>query len=118
MARIALTKTNAALNDGAAISETDIATVIGTVGASLVAGVDESIVIYAENTAGTSQTLTVKAGAYDSAGLGDLEVALAQNAPKVIGPLEGMRFAQADGKVYIDVTTGATGVIAALNLDF
>lgn len=118
MARVALTKTTAVLNDGAAISETDISTVVGTTGASCVCGIDESIVIYAENTNATSRILTVKAGAFAAAGVGDLEVTLAQNAPKIIGPLEGARFAQADGKLYIDCATGATGVIAALDLAF
>lgn len=118
MARIAITKTASVLNAGKAITEVDISTIVGTTGASCVCGMDESIVLYAENTASGSKVLTVNSGVYDSAGIGDLEVTLAQNVPQIIGPLEGMRFAQADGKLYIDCATGATGVIAALDLSF
>lgn len=118
MARVELTKTTAVLNSSAAISETDMSTIVGTIGASCVCGIDESIAIYAENTNATSRVLTVKAGAFSAAGQGDLEVTLAQNAPKIIGPLEGARFAQADGKLYIDCATGATGIIAGLDLAF
>ena len=118
MARVALTKTTAALNNGVAITEVNLSTIVGTTGASAVCGIDESICVYAENTFGTSKVLTVKAGAFSAAGIGDLEVTLAQNAPKIIGPLEGARFAQADGKIYLDCATAATGIIAVLDLAF
>jgi hypothetical protein len=118
MSRVTITKTSASLNSGSAVTEVDLSTIVGTTGASMVCGIDESIVVYAENTNATSRVLTVKAGAFNSAGIGDLEVTLAQNAPQIIGPLEGSRFAQEDGKIYLDCATGATGVIAALDLAF
>lgn len=119
MARDVITKTTASLNAGVEITEDNLATVAGN-GGKILCGKDESILIYAENTNATTRTLTIVASTagYAKAGLGDATAALVQNKPQIIGPLEGARFAQADGYVYLDCHTSATGVIAALNTDF
>jgi hypothetical protein len=117
MPRTDITKTESAINAGALITEVSLATV-ATNGGKVLLSKDESIVIYAANTAATTSKITVKAGSFSGAGIGDLEVSLAQNLPQIVGPIEGMRFAQADGYAYIDCATTGTGVIAALDLDF
>jgi hypothetical protein len=117
MARTDITKTQSALNAGAAVTEINLATVAAD-GGKVLLSKDESIVVYAENTAATTSKLTIKAGAFSGAGIGDLEIDLVQNVPQIVGPLEGMRFAQADGYAYLDCAITATGVIAALDLNF
>ena len=46
------------------------------------------------------------------AGLGNLDTVVAQNATKLVGPLETARFIQSDGKINVKVTP-ASGTIAA-----
>lgn len=46
------------------------------------------------------------------AGLGNLDTVCAQNAVKIVGPLETARFIQSDGKISVK-TTPASGTIAA-----
>lgn len=46
------------------------------------------------------------------AGLGNLDTVVAQNATKLVGPLETARFIQDDGKINVKVTP-ASGTIAA-----
>jgi hypothetical protein len=96
---------------------------IRTNGGKIECDKDESIVIVAElitsHTSGA--TLTVEAGDFSATGQGNLDVALAANTPKMIGPLEGARFAQNDGFLYINMASAHTapvGTLAALDLDF
>jgi hypothetical protein len=101
MPRVAVTKTTAVINSSAAITEDNLNTVAAS-GGKVACGKDESIAIYVENTDGTARTVTVKAGAsgaFAAEALGDLVVSCAQNTPKLIGPLEGARFAQGDGYI-------------------
>jgi hypothetical protein len=110
--------TEAALNSSAILTEVNLATVAAD-GGKVALAKDEAIVIVVDSTGAAAQTLTVKAGSYDAAGIGDLAITLAQNVQRVIGPLEGMRFAQADGYAYIDMTaTTGTGSISAIDVDF
>lgn len=59
-------------------------------------------------------TITIQAGVGPSAGIGDLVVAVAQNKQVIIGNLDGSRFDQGDGSLYVDFKTGVTGSIAGV----
>jgi len=64
-----------------------------------------------------TRALTVKVLAGDNppavcSGVGDLEVAVAQNSGKIIGPLESARFMQNDGTIQLTFT-GTGGAAAA-----
>ena len=76
--------------------------------------------IRATNTNGSNRVLTVKAGVYPPAlsqGLGDLAVTVpATTGDVLIGPLEGARFAQANGDLYIDLAASYAGAITAYAL--
>ena len=59
----------------------------------------------------TSDTITIKAGSGVNAGLGDMDVDIAQNEQYLIGNIESARFDQGDGSLYINFATSATGLI-------
>lgn len=67
--------------------------------------------------AGTAGTATFKAGAaYASrSAMGDLNVLLAAGSKKMVC-VEAARFAQADGKIYIDANTGAAITLTVYQL--
>ncbi|HHY54112.1 MAG TPA: hypothetical protein GYA08_01620 [Chloroflexi bacterium] len=82
-----------------------------------VGGLSELVLLEVKNTAGAANDLTVTVLPGDNppaqrAGQGGLDTVIAQNATKIIGPLESARFIQNDGK--LDVTfTPAAGTIGA-----
>lgn len=57
--------------------------------------------------------LTVKAGVYSRAALGDLVVEIPAESEMFIGPLESMRFEQADETLYLDIADATTITIGA-----
>ena len=57
--------------------------------------------------------LTVKAGVYSRATLGDLVVEIPAESEMFIGPLESMRFEQADDALYLDIADATTITIGA-----
>lgn len=57
--------------------------------------------------------LTVKAGVYSRATLGDLVVEIPDESEMFIGPLESMRFEQADETLYWDIADATTITIGA-----
>lgn len=57
--------------------------------------------------------LTVKAGVYSRATLGDLVVEIPAESEMFIGPLESMRFEQADETLYLDIADATTITIGA-----
>lgn len=57
--------------------------------------------------------LTVKAGVYSRATLGDLVVEIPAESEMFIGPLESMRFEQADETLYLDIAYATTITIGA-----
>lgn len=57
--------------------------------------------------------LTVKAGVYSRATLGDLVVEIPAESEMFIGPLESMRFEQADEALYLDIADATTITIGA-----
>lgn len=82
-----------------------------------VGGQSELCILEVTNKAASAVNLTVTVKAGDNppaqrAGLGDLATVIAQNATKIIGPLESARFIQDDGKLSVTFTP-ASGTIAA-----
>jgi hypothetical protein len=85
--------------------------------AAAVGGQSELVLLEVTNNAASAVNLTVSVLAGDNppaqrAGLGDLDTVLAQNAVKIIGPLESARFIQDDGKLNVKFTP-ASGTLAA-----
>lgn len=112
----ALTVTDLTANGSVAQPTADTIDTNGTVpiAAADILGATDRLVL--EVTESNVRALTVKVLQGDNppavrTGVGDLEVAIAQNACKVIGPLEGARFLQSDGTV--DVTFTGTGGAAS-----
>lgn len=68
------------------------------------------VLLLAENES-TADALTVSiiAGDFVSAGIGDLDVSLAVSTSKLIGPFESARFLDSDGKIQIE--TSSTGTL-------
>jgi len=62
---------------------------------------------------GGANRLTVKAGVYSRAALGDLVVEIPAESEMFIGPLESMRFEQADETLYLDIADATTITIGA-----
>ena len=82
-----------------------------------VKGESGRVILVVTNNAGAANNLTVTVLKGDNppagrAGLGDLDTVIAQNATKVIGPLESARFIQDDGKLNVKFTPAA-GTIGA-----
>jgi hypothetical protein len=82
-----------------------------------VGGQSELVLLEVTNNAASAVNLTVTVLAGDNppaqrAGLGSLATVLAQNAVKLIGPLESARFIQDDGKLNITFAP-ASGTLAA-----
>lgn len=86
----------------------------------------ESLVLYVTNTSAGTATVTVRkgvgggatAGAAMRSGIGDLTTGnlSASTGTAFIGPFDPMRFAQADGSLNIDFSSGFTGKIWAILL--
>lgn len=78
------------------------------------------LLIRATNTDASARVLTVKAGyawAGGANGAGDLAVSVpATTGDVLVGPLEGARFAQANGDIYVDLAASFTGKVTALAL--
>lgn len=99
---------------------TTIDATLVTNGVSVTAATPEQMVIRVTNTEGSTNVVTIAAGAYPPAwakGLGALAVTLAATTGvQFIGPLESARFLQADGTIWIDFETGMTGAIDVLTV--
>lgn len=97
-----------------AVNTLDTGTAAVTISAD-VGGKADRAVLEVTNTAAANLTVAVLAGdnpPAQMAGLGSVSVTLAQNAVALLGPFEGMRFIQDNGK--LDVTfTPASGTIGA-----
>lgn len=84
----------------------------------------EALVLYVTNTAGSTKTVTIKAGVGGGAtpgaairsGLGDYTTGnlSATTGNAFIGPLDSSRFAQLDGKINIDFAASTAGKIWAV----
>jgi hypothetical protein len=71
---------------------------------------DEKFILLAYNTDAVAARIRVAAGAYSGAALGSIYKDLVQNALAEIGPLEGERFKNADGKLTVTITGTDDGV--------
>ncbi len=83
------------------------------------------VFLLVNNTAGTAQNVTVRAGGngntaaggtnpgvpFTDATVGDLVVSVAASGTEFIGPFTTDRFTQADGSLSIDFQSGTTGTI-------
>lgn len=122
-----LTANGAVLNSaGTAIDATNgmnISLSAGTT--SIPAGGDsDELILYVQNTAGATKTVTVRAGVGGGAtmgpafrsGIGDLTTGNlnATTGTAFIGPFDPSRFLQLDGSINVDFATGTTGTIWAL----
>jgi hypothetical protein len=81
----------------------------------------DRLVLYVQNTAGATKTVTVKAGANPPSfrkDLGDITTGnlSATTGTAFIGPFDVSRVLQADGSVNVDFASGTTGTIWALLL--
>lgn len=119
MAATALTVTNLTANTGP-IADPAGATPDAVNGNS-VSGVQlEHIMIRVHNADSGSHTCTIKAGAYppaESAGQGDLAVAVANGTTKWIGPLTSGRFSQKDGSLLMTWDASTSVTITVFHLD-
>lgn len=75
---------------------------------------DNSLQITVNNSADAAKKLTIKAGVFDNAVLGDKTISVSSGKTTVILLENPSRFQQKDGAVYIDYETGFTGTIYAV----
>lgn len=115
MARTAFTKVNGVTNGDAAITRTAINQgATGTSGYEVDIDKDERVALIVENTGSATGSVWIESGAFNNADQGQLSVTVGGSVHKVIGPLEGARFKQSDGKLYI--SSGITGMISAIQV--
>ncbi len=118
MARDAVTVTALSLNAG---TTTPTGTTINTTNGAVItlpAKARKMLIRVTNTITNATKTVTVKAGEYPAAprqGLGDLAVVVAQSNERIIC-IETARFAQDDGTVNVDFSTGMTGTISAMTL--
>lgn len=122
MARTAITRRNLTANGGIAAPTADTVDqangmTLAVTATAIPTGPDvDHVILKVDNTAGSTKTCTVKAGANPPAfraGIGDLVVSILTSATSYIGPFEPARFSQADGSLSVDFSTGFTGTITA-----
>ena len=130
MARTNLPLTNlvpngAVLNNaGTAIDATNGMNIAIPTNAIPAGGDCDELVLYVQNTTGSTKTVTVRAGVGGGAnpgaafrsGLGDLTTGnlTATTGTAFIGPFDPARFLQADGSINVDFASSMTGTIWAL----
>lgn len=117
-----LTANGAVLNNaGTAIDATNGMNIAITTTGIPAGGNADRLVLYVQNTTGSTKTVTVKAGANPPSfrsGLGDITTGnlSATTGTAFIGPFDVSRVLQADGSVNIDFAASMTGTIWALLL--
>lgn len=83
-------------------------------------GEAEDIILLVANTDTASHTCTVRAGAGPvpafRASLGDLVVTVTNATTQIVGPFETARFAQSDGSLNVDFSSGMAGTIVAIRV--
>jgi hypothetical protein len=120
MARTAVTYRSLVKN-GNLIATTGATTIDATLvtnGVTIANAQPERTLIRVANTEGSTNVLTVKAGASPPAllaGQGDVTVTVAATSGvQYFGPFDSARVLQADGSMWIDFETAMTGTIEAL----
>jgi len=117
MSRTAITITKALTNDAATVTLSDCAGATGTDGHSLAAHEkDDRLVFVVKNTGSATGLLTVYASdKMNALNQGNLvSIVGGGNITRTVGPVEGARFVNADGSIYLG--TGFTGTIGAIEL--
>jgi hypothetical protein len=116
MSRTAITKASALTNDGVTVTLSNCAGATGTDGHSLAdTEKDDRLIFIVNNNGAATGLLTVYASdSMSAAGQGNLVSPVGINVTRTIGPLEGARFVNADGTIYLG--TGFTGTIGAVEL--
>lgn len=121
MARTAVAYSNLVPNGNLAdASATAVATNAGTGNGHTIAKAVPELTVLRLVAGATGGNITIKAGVNPpaaAASLGDLVVAVGNNATQWIGPFESGRFLQADGSMLVDVATGyVAGTITAFKI--
>ena len=120
-----LTANGAVLNSaGTAIDATNGMNIALTTTGIPAAGGPSDLILYVQNTAGATKTVTVRAGVGGGAtmgpafrsGIGDFTTGNlnATTGTAFIGPFDASRFLQLDGSINVDFASGTTGTIWAL----
>ena len=119
MARDKLTPIQLSRNAGIDAKAATVLTAINvTNGAYIDASALETdrVILHVKNTEGSTNTVTVKAGAFARGVLGDLVVTVAATSGEQMLHLETSRFKKADGTIDIDFESGMTGLIGVYAL--
>ncbi len=111
MARTAINVTQLVADGAVAPSAFQAADAVN--GMQVPAGVDGKLFLHTKYTDGAAgapanRNVTIRAGVHGRSGLGNLVVSVPNGAERMVGPLESMRFEQADENIYVDFD-GATG---------
>lgn len=114
MARTAITVTQLQRNAGVAPAAPQAADAAN--GMQVPAGLEGTLHLRAKNTDTVAHTVTVRAGVHGRAGLGNLAVSVPAGAEREIGPLESMRFEQADEQLYVDFDAATGMTVSAVRL--
>lgn len=116
MARTAVTVTELTANSSVA---DPAGTALDPTNGHIISGVPlEELMLEIDSTFAGAKNFTVKAGANppaDAAGQGDLVVSI-NAAVRLFGPFTSARFIQADGSLWLDAETGATGTVKAIHV--
>ena len=79
-----------------------------------VSGIDvEKLILHVKNTEGTTNVVTVGAGDFSRASLGDLAVTVAATSGEQLIHLESARFKTAAGKISLSFEASMTGLVGA-----
>lgn len=123
-----MTPNSAVLNNaGTAIDQANGMTIALPTTGIPAAPQSDTVILYVQNTAGSTKTVTVRAGGNTTgdpnspafrAGLGDLVTGNlnATTGTAFIGPFDPSRFQQSDGSLSVDFSAGTTGTIWAIVL--
>lgn len=107
----ALTKNTASAD----LSVADMTAIVAANTHAIAFGKEDKLVIVLNNSYAGEKVFTIAAGDFQGAGVGDLEITMAQNDVKYI-VVSSNRFKDSDGNVVISVASGTTGYIGALSL--
>ena len=107
-----ITKTNAVTNGSVTFTPT-----AGAASQTIVVSKDERVVLYVKNGSAAEITVTVKAGDGIASAMGDLAVAVAAGAEKLIGPLESARFgSKSTHKITVTLSATTTVTVGVIQL--
>ena len=70
----------------------------------------DRLILHVKNTVGAAKNVTIKAGTYSRAALGDLVVSVAATTGETMIHVETARFKDADGFVLVDFEAAMTGL--------